>query len=216
MAGKLVCGIDEAGRGCVIGPLVIAAFAAAPRDLRKLKDYGVADSKVLSPRRRLELFQIFKQHYRFEYVVIKPRKVSESLRVHGGMGLNEVEYMSIAELVKRFRPDVVYVDSPDRDVRKARSRIVSHVRHDVEVRCMVHGDSRNVLIAAASIVAKVMRDKKIEQLRKILGDFGSGYPSDPLTRKWLMENSSKPEYGKYVRHGWKTLDRLRQTTLDQF
>lgn len=216
MVGKLFCGVDEAGRGCVIGPLVVAAFAATPKDFKKLKEYGVADSKVLTPRQRRELFQIFKRQHRFEYVVIEPRKVSASLRVHGGIGLNEVEYTSIADLLKRIRPAVAYVDSPDRNVRKARNRILSHVGHDVEVRCMVHGDRRHVLIAAASVVAKVVRDEKIERLKRVLGDFGSGYPSDPVTRKWLVENISHPEFDKYVRRGWKTLDKLRQTTLDQF
>lgn len=216
MAKGLLCGVDEAGRGCVVGPLVIAAVAAERDELPLLKALGVADSKTLSPRRREEIFEKLRTSFRVGYMVVTPRRISSCLRVNGGDGLNELEYGVMAELVQSFRPRILFVDSPDRDVRRARRRLLEKLEMEMDVRCMVKGDRRHVLVAAASIVAKVVRDRRVEMLRRRLGDFGSGYPSDPKTRKWLLENLGQAAIKPYIRMGWATLENLRQTRLDEF
>ncbi|MEM4495180.1 MAG: ribonuclease HII [Candidatus Caldarchaeum sp.] len=216
MAKGLLCGVDEAGRGCVVGPLVIAAVAAEHDELPIFKGLGVADSKTLSPQRREEIFEKLRENFRLGYMVVTPRRISSCLRVNGGEGLNNLEYDVMAELVRRIGPRVVFVDSPDRDVRRARRRLLEKIDADMEVKCMVEGDRRHVLVAAASIVAKVVRDRRVEMLRRRLGDFGSGYPSDPRTRKWLLENLEQPAIRPYIRMGWATLENLKQTRLDEF
>ncbi|MCS7110129.1 MAG: ribonuclease HII [Candidatus Caldarchaeum sp.] len=216
MADVLLCGVDEAGRGCVVGPLVITAFAAHPQDLQTLRSIGVADSKTLTPKKRLTIYNQLKKTFKIEHKIIQPRRITSNLRASGGAGLNELEYRSIAELVEKIRPVKVFVDSPDRNVGRARQRILQNLEMEVDVRCMVKGDRRHVLVAAASVAAKVVRDMKIERLKRELGDFGSGYPSDPKTRRWLVENKGFDGFSRHVRLGWKTLDRLKQTTLDQF
>ncbi|MEM0349583.1 MAG: ribonuclease HII [Candidatus Caldarchaeum sp.] len=216
MAKGLLCGVDEAGRGCVVGPLVIAAVAAEHDELPILKGLGVADSKTLSPQRREEIFEKLRENFRLGYTVVTPRRVSSCLRVNGGEGLNDLEYDVMAELVRRIAPRMVFVDSPDRDVRRARRRLLEKLDADMEVKCMVKGDRRHVLVAAASIVAKVVRDRRVAMLRRRLGDFGSGYPSDPKTRKWLLENLGQAAIRPYIRIGWATLENLKQTRLDMF
>ncbi|MEM1943970.1 MAG: ribonuclease HII [Candidatus Caldarchaeum sp.] len=216
MADGLVCGVDEAGRGCVVGPLVISAFLCRRRDAGLLRKMGVADSKSLSRRRRAELYQLLEERFRFETVLIEPRRISLSLRASGGMGLNELEYLHVARLIDRLNPSRVYVDSPDRNVRRARLMILKHLKRRADVRCMVRGDKTNIFVAAASVVAKVVRDREVERLKPVLGDFGSGYPSDPKTRRWLAQNLETSAVDGFVRLGWKTIDRLRQTRLDDF
>ncbi|MCS7133801.1 MAG: ribonuclease HII [Candidatus Caldarchaeum sp.] len=216
MADVLYCGVDEAGRGCVLGPLVISAFAARPQDLQTLRSIGVADSKTLTPIKRLTIYNQLKKTFKIEHKIIEPRRITSNLRSSGGAGLNELEYHCIAELVEKIRPVKVFVDSPDRNVGRARQRILHYLGMELDVRCMVRGDCRHVLVAAASVAAKVVRDMKIEELKRRVGDFGSGYPSDPKTRRWLVENMDFDGFSRVVRLGWKTLDRLEQTTLDQF
>ncbi|MCS6768999.1 MAG: ribonuclease HII [Candidatus Caldarchaeum sp.] len=216
MADVLVCGVDEAGRGCVVGPLVVSAFLANSRDSKMLRELGVADSKTLTRRRRQELFNKLAENFEYETAVVPPTRITSSLRSMGGRGLNELEYFHIARLIDKLGPRRVYVDSPDRNTSRARKRILDYLSADVEVVCMVRGDRRNVFVAAASIVAKVVRDEKVERLRRVLGDFGSGYPSDPKTRFWLSQRLDSADVSQFVRLGWRTIDRVRQTTLDMF
>ncbi|MEM4164109.1 MAG: ribonuclease HII [Candidatus Caldarchaeum sp.] len=216
MAEIKLCGVDEAGRGSVLGPLVISAVLASPPQARSLRSLGVADSKTLTPLRRFELYQKLSEMLVFKTVVLEPWSVDSSLRVNGGEGLNTLEYRWIARLVDALKPDRVFVDSPDRNVAKARRKILSYVKHRAEIRCMVKGDRRNVLVAAASIIAKVERDRHVKRLRELYGDFGSGYPSDPRTRRWLADKLSGNNLPAQVRRGWKTLERLKQSRLDDF
>ncbi len=216
MARTVVCGVDEAGRGCVVGPLVIAAVAVEKPFVAKLRELGVADSKTLTARRRRELYEAILEGLRSRYVVVEPWDVDRSLRVRGGPGLNSLEYRHIAKLVDALRPSEVYVDSPDRNTRRAREEILKHLKTCVRLHCMIHADRKFPVVAAASIVAKVVRDSRVEELKKILGDFGSGYPSDPKTRSWLRARLDGETLPLHVRHGWKTLEKLVQTRIDDF
>jgi len=212
----LYCGIDEAGRGSVIGPLVISAIAVPEKDVRHLRRLGVADSKTLSPEKRFKVFQLLKELYRFEAAVLEPWRVDSSLRVFGGEGLNMLELREMARLIDVLKPDKVVIDSPDRNSRKAREVVAKLAKHPAEITCMIKGDRKNSVVAAASIVAKVIRDMLVAELRKTLGDFGSGYPSDPRTRKWLAERVASKNLPPEVRRGWKTVNLLGQMTLDEF
>lgn len=216
MVRRIVCGVDEAGRGCVVGPLVISAVAVEKQDVVRLRELGVADSKTLTARRRRELYEAILAEFKTKFVVIEPWDVDRSLRGLNGPGLNSLEYLNIAKLVNVLRPSEVFVDSPDRNTRRAREMILMHLKNPVKLCCMIHADRKKPVVAAASIVAKVVRDMRVEELRKVYGDFGSGYPSDPKTRRWLrakLENRTLPPY---VRRGWKTLERLVQTRIDDF
>ncbi len=216
MGRHTICGIDEAGRGSVIGPLVISAVLTDHRRVKDLKRVGVADSKKLSPVKRSELYEKLSKMLIFKTVAVEPWQVDASLRSRGGPGLNGLEYMYMARLIDALKPDRVFIDSPDRNALKAKRLVQKYVKHKAEIRCMVKGDRRNVLVAAASIIAKVERDRHIKMLREVYGDFGSGYPSDPKTRRWLSEKLRTNTAPPFVRKGWRTISRLSLTTVDDF
>ncbi len=216
MVRQTLCGVDEAGRGSVIGPLVISAVLTDSGGVKNLRRLGVADSKTLNPVKRFELYEKLSRILISKTVAIEPWQVDASLRSRGGLGLNGLEYIHMAGLIDALKPDRVFIDSPDRNTRKAKRLVQEYVKHPAEIRCMVKGDRRNVLVAAASIIAKVERDRCVKMLREVYGDFGSGYPSDPKTRRWLSEKLKTNTVPPLVRKGWRTVSRLSQTTVDDF
>ncbi|MEN3047709.1 MAG: ribonuclease HII [Candidatus Caldarchaeales archaeon] len=209
MAGSLVAGVDEAGRGSVLGPMVIALLAVEEERIRELRRMGVRDSKSLTPRRRELLFGALKERGAVIRVkVLEPEIIDRSARSSGGTGLNALELSAMRELIEEVRPRVVYVDSPYGDTRRARE-LMGRVE-GVEVRFELRADARFAVVAAASIVAKVTRDRAV----RALGDFGSGYPSDPKTRRHLRALAATGNFPGYVRRSWRTVRSL--CTLDRY
>ena len=82
-------------------------------------------------------------------------------------------------------------------------------------------DFNHLIVGAASIIAKVTREKELEKLRrKLKVDFGSGYPGDPKTKKFLEENWNNPKYSFLFRKSWATYkafaDKAKQSSLQGF
>lgn len=206
--------MDEAGRGPLIGPMVVALAAIEERKLPALERAGVRDSKLLSPRRRERLRRVLDSVLDYVAVrVVQPEEIDRAVRGEGFGSLNELELSVFAELVRRAAEEagvrVVYVDSPDPVAGRFGERLRASAGVDVEVVAENGADAKYTIVAAASIVAKVERDRLIEQLKREYGDFGSGYPSDPKTRlfvkRWIEERGEPPPI---VRRSWKTLERL--------
>lgn len=112
--------------------------------------------------------------------------------------LNEIEAMKIAELINNLDEEVekVFVDSPDSIPKKFEERIRKYLNKDkqkIKIISENKADSKYVVVGAASIIAKVTRDKEIEKICEKFGDIGSGYPSDPYTKKFLAEYVEKME-----------------------
>lgn len=211
----MLCGIDEAGRGPVLGDLVIAGVLCAEGDVDYLREIGVKDSKQLSPRRRGALFGLITARFRYHAIRVSPRELDA--RVEAGISLNELEGRKFGEIINALGPEKAYVDCADvvpenfaRHIRKVLARPCALV---VEHRA----DVTYPLVSAASIVAKVLRDEGIARLRERYGEIGSGYPSDPKTqaflRRWSREEGPYPEF---VRRSWKTAARAMDSTLDGF
>lgn len=198
MADGLVAGIDEAGRGPVVGPLVVAIVASSRQEA--LRALGVRDSKLLTPRRREVLYgELLAIAECIQYIVIEPATIDEYVARHR---LNALEAEAMARLIGLCNADVYYVDSPDpKPERFGRALAEATGRRVV---AMNRGEAVPV-VAAASIVAKVVRDRLIASLRDAYGDFGSGYPSDPKTRAALRSGLLPPEC---VRRSWSTLSSL--------
>jgi ribonuclease HII len=208
----LVAGVDDAGRGAVIGPLVIAGVLVREEDLPKFKELGVRDSKLLSPRRReflaVEIRRIAKN---FNVVKLSPREID--VVVNSGRKLHKLNYLeaqTMARVIEALRPDMVYVDASD----VLEERFKQHIQECMSFRVNIvseHKADRNyVVVSAASIIAKVERDREIAELAKTLGDFGSGYPSDPRTMRFLKECCEElEEYPDFVRKSWKPAKRIR-------
>jgi ribonuclease HII len=208
----LVAGVDDAGRGAVIGPLVIAGVLVREEDLPKLKELGVRDSKLLSPHRREVLaVEIRRIVVKFHVVKLSPREID--VVVKSGRKLHKLNYLeaqTMARVIDVLRPDMVYVDASDVLEDRFKHHILECMSFKVDIVSEHKADRNYVAVSAASIIAKVERDKEIAELAKTLGDFGSGYPSDPRTMCFLKECCEKlEEYPDYVRKSWKPAKRVR-------
>ncbi len=202
-------GIDEAGKGCVIGPLVIAGVACDCGE--KLKEMGVRDSKKLSQKRREELAAKIREVGRVEVVKISASRLDELM---GSKTINEILKEFYAVIIRKLQPELAYVDSPD-VIPERLSRELESLT-GVAVIAEHKADEKYPLVAAASIIAKVEREREIEKLRARFGDFGSGYASDPKTREFLRELISQGKIPSFVRKRWKTVSNLKQQTLEDF
>ncbi len=200
-----ICGIDEAGRGSMLGPLVIAGISLDKRKLRKLSSIGVKDSKKLSPKLREELYKKIIEIADDYYITkIFPRSIDASVKTHCLNGL-EAKYM--AKVVSKLNPHTSYVDSCDVNPRRF-GKEISKLSNNHKLKSYHNADSRFVVVSAASILAKVTRDRTIAKLRKNY-NLGSGYPSDPTSVKFVTKyyknNHVMPSF---VRKSWKPIQRI--------
>ena len=200
-----ICGIDDAGRGSMIGPLVIAGISIKKRNLKNLKSIGVRDSKRLTPSTREILYKKIIKIVDDYYVVrITPRTIDRSVFKHN---LNHLEAKNMAKIVLKLKSDVSYVDSCDVDYKRF-GKEISGLSSNAKIKSSHHADSRFVVVAAASILAKVNRDKTIHRLNKKF-NLGSGYPSDKKTIKSvkkILNSYKKPQ--PFIRTSWKPVKKI--------
>lgn len=209
--GCLVAGVDEAGRGCIIGPLVVAGVLIEEKELERLRLLGVKDSKRLPPRRREYLKgEIESIALKCAYFEIPPRAIDRA--VEGGKRLRRLNYLeavAMARVIGELKPDWVYIDSPDVDPSRLANQILRVLRWKPQLFCEHNADEARPIVSAASILAKVRRDSIIEELKRVYGDFGSGYPSDKRTIEFLERTLREDgECPPYVRRSWKTVKRI--------
>ena len=200
-----ICGIDDAGRGSMLGPLVIAGISMDKKNLRKLSSLGVKDSKKLSPKLREHLYKKIIEIVDNYYITkISPKSIDASVRKHH---LNNLEAKYMAKVVSKLNPDTSYVDSCD--VNPSRfGKEISKLSENHKIKSYHHADSRFVVVSAASILAKVTRDRAIEKLRKS-HNLGSGYPSDSVTVKFVTKYYKKNKVmPNFVRKSWKPVQRI--------
>ena len=195
-----ICGIDDAGRGSMLGPLVIAGISIDKRKSKKLSLLGVKDSKRLSPKLREHLYKkIIETVDDYCITKIPTKSIDASVKKHC---LNGLEAKNMAKVVLKLQPDVSYVDSCD--VNPIRfGQEISRLSDNHKIKSYHHADSRFVVVSAASILAKVTRDRAIEKLRKD-HDLGSGYPSDSVTVKFVTNYyQTNHLIPNFVRKSWK-------------
>lgn len=199
----LVAGIDEAGRGSLVGPLVIACLIINNNNIKYLEEIGVKDSKMLSRKKRLELYKEIKKIA--DKVIIK--KLTPKV-IDARTNLNRLELYTIANILKDVRIDEIYIDSFYRKPKKLEDTLANMLCYKTRIYAEHKADANNLVVGAASIIAKVNRDKEIDKLR-VYGNIGSGYPSDEVTIKfveeWIKKNKHYPEF---VRKSWKTIKRI--------
>ncbi|MFC1454984.1 ribonuclease HII [Candidatus Undinarchaeota archaeon] len=208
-----IAGVDEAGRGPVIGPMTICCLVVHEDKEKELKELGVKDSKMLTPERRKELRRDIKKiAHTYHIEKVQPKHI-DSYR--DDASLNEMEAEVIGKLIRKLGPQKVYVDSPDRPPARFANRIRKYLRDPV----IIHSHNkaeRFPVVAAASILAKVERDRQIEKIKKKYGEVGSGYPSDEITIKYLQEwIRNNKEYPDIVRKSWYTAWRLNEEKVQR-
>jgi ribonuclease HII len=208
LARLRVCGVDDAGRGPVIGPLVVAGIRIEEEKLDQLRSLGVKDSKKLSPEARLKLSieipEIVDEYHIVELEAAHlDRVVNHSPKFQR---LNLLEARAMAEVIEKLKPHLVYVDASDTRPERFKNNILENLSFKPKVVSEHHADEKYPSVSAASILAKVRRDSRIEELRKEYGDIGSGYAHDPITVKFLSEYYlMNKDFPPIVRRSWKTL-----------
>ena len=215
----IVCGIDEAGRGPVIGPMVMAGVIIDDKDTAKLKQLGVKDSKLLASKQREALFpKIIKFVKAYKIIIIPAKEIDDAL-FSDDLNLNWLEAHKAAEIIKELSPDKVIIDSPSNNC-SAYSQYVRNLipKNKAELICVHKADVKYPEVSAASILAKVTRDREMERIQQKYGNTGPGYTSNAITQKFLMENWEK--HPEIFRHSWVSYQNHKnsklQKTLEDF
>ncbi len=212
--GRKLAGIDEAGRGPVLGPMVIGAVVVDEEKLPLLKELGVRDSKKLTPKRRERLFgEITQIVDDYALLVLSPGEIDSR---KGTLNEFEVENFVRALNSLRIKPDVVYIDAADVKEERFGEEVGSGLDFKAKIVAEHRADDKFLPVSAASILAKVARDREIERLKEKYGEIGSGYPSDPRTREFLEEYYKKHgDFPPIVRKTWKTLRKIAKKIAEE-
>ncbi|BFI73628.1 ribonuclease HII [Nanoarchaeota archaeon] len=204
--GKLILGIDEAGRGPVIGPMVIAGYCIKEEKMDKLIDTGVKDSKELTRKEREDIYKkIIEISDKYKYIIIDPKTIDYYVYKNK---LNYLEFENMIKIIKDIKPDKVIIDSPLRDTKKVVEYFKNNLNENIEIVAENKADKNYPVVSAASIIAKVNRDWEIDKIKEKLNiDFGSGYPSDERTIKAIKEDYDKLK--DYIRESWFTIKKIK-------
>lgn len=198
-----IMGLDEAGRGPVLGPMVVAGVVLEQSLCERFKMMGLKDSKKLSSQKRTGLFALIQDEAQWSRtIVIWPSEIDLAVKMNG---LNRLERDAFAEIINSYDGDgTIIVDSPQKpEIFSA--MIKEKLTCDRDLLCSFKADDLYPVVSAASVLAKVTRDSIIEELKAEYGDFGSGYPADPKTKSFL-NNLKDPLF--FVRKSWKTYSEL--------
>ncbi len=222
----LILGIDDAGRGPLIGNMFLSGVLLKKKDEQALKAEGVADSKTLTQQERVKLAGIIKDtSVKYKIVSATPGEIDHAVE-KGGINLNTLEALKTAEIINELLIGVkesvkVIVDCPSVNTDKWRSLVISYLKNqDRDISCEHKADANHPSVSAASILAKCAREESIAALKKEYGDFGSGYPSDPITKEFLKKHGKKYSKAGIFRKSWATWKALfpeqGQVTLEGF
>ncbi len=216
----LIAGIEEAGRGPVIGPMVMCGVLVDEKDEPKLKSIGAKDSKLLTPRTRELLFdQIKSMVKQYEVIIVSPKEIDDALN-NPSLNLNKLEAINSAKIINKLKPGKVLLDCPSNNTKEYVLYLRKYLNNkELKIVAEHKADVKYTVVAAASIIAKVTRDREIEKIKKKIGiDFGSGYPSDEKTQEFLKKNWDK--YTEIFRKTWssykKFITEKKQKKLGEF
>ena len=218
----MICGVDESGRGPVVGPLVIAGVTFE-NDLELIEN-NVRDSKKIAPKRREILSKKIKESaVNYEITLISASDIDNMRKV---MTLNEIEVNAFSKIIEKLKPDICYVDAADVNNERFGKNILSRLSFKPEIISKHKADDIYPVVGAASILAKTRRDEEVQMIaqeleKKLDMPLGSGYPADPVTqkflRKWVKTFGKLPPH---TRHSWKTAQNLLKENkikkLDEF
>jgi len=212
----VICGVDEAGKGSVLGPLVVAAVGTGSEE--RLSGLGVKDSKQLPPKERERLYPLIRRRCKVATVTITAQEIDTT---RFGMTMNALVAKAHARVIQELSPSCAYVDACDVNCFRYAEMVKGHLSLPCEIVSEHHADEKFPVVSAASIVAKVIRDREIARLAKTFGEIGSGYPSDPVTIRWLTGYiGDHPSPPPIARRSWKTVSALiaqkNQSTLLDF
>ncbi len=210
--GDLILGIDDAGRGPVIGPMILAGCLVNSSTEREFKKLGVKDSKELTPKRREFLAAIVREKAEAFEIAITPAKEIDD-KLSKGTNLNHLEAIKIAGIINKINKErgnlkiKVIIDCPSVGIAKWTDYLKTKIDNlsNLEIHSEHKADRNHISVSAASIIAKSTREKEMDKLRGKYGsEIGSGYTSDPSTIKFLQKNAEKYEEDGIFRKSWET------------
>lgn len=225
----LILGIDDAGRGPIIGPMILAGVLIDKNQEAKLKRLNIRDSKIVSHPERIKLSKEIRENSYSHFVTKSyPNEIDEAV---GSYNLNTLEAKKAAEIInnlnsKKYQKETikVVVDCPSVNTKKWQETLMKYIEHkdNLQVVCEHKADANHVSVGAASILAKVTREEEVAKIKEKYGDIGSGYPSDPATKEFLQRHGKEFENDGIFRKSWATWKNLfpqkgkGQATLDSF
>jgi ribonuclease HII len=200
----VICGVDEAGKGSVLGPMVVAAVGV--KNEASLDGLGLKDSKLLSAKERERLYPLIRKQCRVAVVKLEAPEIDA---IRAEMTLNQAVARAHAKVISKLSPRCAYVDACDVNIFRYAEMVRCNLERECEIVSEHHADEKFTVVSAASIIAKVTRDRAITTLAKKYGEIGSGYPSDPVTIRYLTayidEHRAPPPL---ARKSWKTVSAL--------
>ena len=212
----LILGIDDAGRGPVIGPMVLAGCLVDSETEKEFKRLGVKDSKQLTQKRREFLEEIIKEKSKsFDVISITPEEIDNSNKE--GIKLNEVEALAAAKIINKLNTGdekiKVIVDCPSTSIVKWQDFLKMHIKNlsNLEISCEHKADINHISVSAASVLAKTQREKEMLKLKEEYGpEIGSGYGADPVTKKFLAKNAGNKKHQKLFRKTWSNWQKANE------
>jgi len=207
-----IIGIDDAGRGPVIGPMVLAGILIDTNEYNELKSFGARDSKMLSRNQRLRIKDKIENRFDSHIVISIPKEIDDSTN------LNYLEAQKAAEIINTLTGKIkesvkVIIDCPSVNIPSWANDVKKLLKKQKEINliCEHKADENHPIVSAASILAKEKREEELDKLRiKHDADFGSGYPSDPKTKEFIKENFKNEKYKEIIRFSWNTIKRLQK------
>ena len=208
---KLI-GIDDAGRGPILGPMFLAGVLINNEDEKKLKDLGARDSKLIQHSERIKLaLEIHKIVLASHIAESSPKEIDQAVET---INLNTLEAKKAAEIINKLNIEKekikVIIDCPSVNTVTWKKTLIKFITHpkNLEIHCEHKADFNYPVVGAASILAKVARERAVEIIKEQFGNIGSGYPSDPYTKAFLEKNKEMLKTTDIVRKSWATWKNL--------
>jgi len=208
----LLLGIDDAGRGPVLGPMVLAGILIKSEDEKIIKSLGAKDSKLLTPTTRNKIKNQLIEKYQHHAELSTPNEIDK----HKNLNLLEAEKTAkiINTLTKNINEKIqVIIDCPSINIKSWTNDVQQLLNNpkNISLSCEHKADANHPVVSAASIIAKEKREDEIYKLKlSYKTDFGSGYPADPKTKKFVQQNFKNPKYKNLIRFSWNTIKKLTQ------
>ena len=203
-------GIDDAGRGPVLGPMILAGIIIDPKEEATLKSWNAKDSKLLTPLQRKAIAEKIKPQFKYNITASSPKDIDDS------SNLNYLEAIKTADIINHLTKNLnekttAIVDCPSVNIQSWSNDVQQLLNkpENIILKCEHKADANHPIVSAASILAKEKREEEIYKLKlqyKI--DFGSGYPADPKTKKFIQENFDNKKYIPLIRFSWNTVKKL--------
>ncbi|MCJ7443849.1 MAG: ribonuclease HII [Methanotrichaceae archaeon] len=209
----LLLGVDEAGKGPVVGSMFVAGIVVEAEKLFDLAAIGVRDSKQLDAVKRERISEkILKMATEYYILEVSPQVIDELRQV---MTMNEIMVRCHARVVHRLHADKAFLDAADVNEERFAKRVKNASSTRMQLLAEHKADQKHLVVSAASIIAKVRRDESIRQLEESINcRIGSGYPNDPQTIEFLEEwISAKRSLPPFVRSTWATAQRLKANLI---